>query len=282
MLNKKKLLLFVSTALIIGCTTTMQIGAFAANNSVQGNATPVIESTALKGSDFGNVSTDFNLPDGWAYVYDANKTTYTASDIQTKQRSELVLTAKSEVEALKNSTSNNALKTHLAKASQMIAKLEEKDVKQYVNVSDLQSAIAGCSDYVTDGTVTAENLKLYKLFDFYFEGCDSLSGKEIKMSLNLTDITTGIYAIVQFNGTSWTVVQPEDIIRDAQSAQDGATVVTLSSASPVAILSVSQADLDALTAGSFTLPLAWILGALAVVEVGVVAFLFVKERALKG
>lgn len=281
MFNKKKVLLLVSLATAIVCSATVQVGAFAANNSVQLNETPVIESTELKGSNFGNVSADFDLPDGWVYVYDANKTVYTSADIQVKQRGDLTLTPSNKIETLKQSTSDNQLKTHLDKASQMLSLLQAQDIKNYVDMTKLQSALEGCGEYVANGTVTASHLSLYKVFDFYFAGCDSLSGKEIKMSLDLTDVTTGIYAIVQFDGTNWTVVQPADIIRDAQSAQDGATVVTLSSASPVAILTVTQAQLDELKGGS-GISLLWILVALAVVETGVVAFLFVKERALKG
>lgn len=281
MFNKKKVLLLVSLATAIVCSATVQVGAFAANNSVQLNETPVIESTELKGSNFGNVSADFDLPDGWVYVYDANKTAYTSADIQVKQRGDLTLTPSNKIETLKQSTSDNQLKTHLDKASQMLSLLQAQDIKNYVDMTKLQSALEGCGEYVANGTVTASHLSLYKVFDFYFAGCDSLSGKEIKMSLDLTDVTTGIYAIVQFDGTNWTVVQPADIIRDAQSAQDGATVVTLSSASPVAILTVTQAKLDELKGGS-GISLLWILVALAVVETGVVAFLFVKERALKG
>jgi hypothetical protein len=281
MFNKKKVLLLVSLATAMVCSATVQVGAFAANNSVQLNETPVIESTELKGSNFGNVSADFDLPDGWVYVYDANKTTYTSADIQVKQRGDLTLTPSNKIETLKQSTSDNQLKTHLDKASQMLSLLQAQDIKNYVDMTKLQSALEGCGEYVANGTVTANHLSLYKVFDFYFAGCDSLSGKEIKMSLDLTDVTTGIYAIVQFDGTNWTVVQPADIIRDAQSAQDGATVVTLSSASHVAILTVTQAQLDELKGGS-GISLLWILVALAVVETGVVAFLFVKERALKG
>ena len=280
MFNKKKVLLLVSLATAIVCSATVQVGAFAANNSVQLNETPVIESAELKGSNFGNVSAAFDLPDGWAYVYDANKTTYTSADIQVKQRGDLTLTPSNKIETLKQSTSDNQLKTHLDKASQMLSLLQAQDIKNYVDMTKLQSALEGCGEYVANGTVTASHLSLYKVIDFYFAGCDSLSGKEIKMSLDLTDVTTGIYAIVQFDGTNWTVVQPADIIRDAQSAQDGATVVTLSSASPVAILTVTQAQLDELKGGGFSL--IWLLVALAVVETGVVAFLFVKERALKG
>ena len=113
MFNKKKVLLLVSLATAIVCSATVQVGAFAANNSVQLNETPVIESTELKGSNFGNVSADFDLPDGWVYVYDANKTTYTSADIQVKQRGDLTLTASNKIETLKQSTSDNQLKTHL-------------------------------------------------------------------------------------------------------------------------------------------------------------------------